>query len=637
MRTLLLFTGMLLLLAQSVLAVQYKAPISVGVAVIVADVAQQDPYAIMMAHYQATGGLQRWKQLTTSYATGSVIYDGLSGSFRLWEHEPLQTRLEEDFGIIRQVQGDSGASAWRLDYNGQLELLRDPDILKRRQLALLLSKFEHLNRQSNVFSLQLEAQQQLNGHQCYVVRLDNNLNTDVSRFYLAVDNLHMLASITSQPDIEITSSYSDYRWVDGVLISFHQSDDISPRQKHRETQLTTLVLNPHIADSIFALPTAQPPTLKFPLGRRQVNFPILLVDGAIYLQVTINNNHGWWLLDSGASSSVIDEEYARSLHLLPSGWIKGFGYGDNFDLSLVQLPGLSVGSKADELHMAAHVVMAYSGLYASSYEPQLCGILGYDFISRFVVRIDYGQQSITLYKPDSRQDFAVNNWIDAPLKYRMFTVPVCVERNYCGRWSIDLGAERSSINAPYIQQYRALQKKRTRGVEHVSKGLASHSIDKLARLTSLEIAGWQLDNPVLILSEPVQTGSATIGELAGNLGAAQLQNFVLWLDYSNQRVAFEPGSLFGNSEQLDKSGMLVGMSYTQQPMISFVATDSPAQRCGFIAGDQIIAIDGLPVGNYGGVHNIRQLLRQTDGCCYEFKLQRGQDYIALKLCLEDLL
>lgn len=638
MRSLLLFIGMLLLLAHSVPAAQHGTPIAVGVAVIAAHVVKsQDPYAIMTAHYQATGGLQRWKKLTTSYATGSVIYDGLRGSFKSWEHDPLQTRLEEDFGVIRQVQGDSGASAWRLDYNGQVELLRDPETLQRRELARLLSNFEHLNRSSSVFSLHLEGEEPLNGDQCYVVRLENNLNSDVTRYYLSTQNLRMLASKTKQPDIEITSSYSDYRWVDGFLFSFHQSDDISPREKHRETHLTTLVLNPDIDESLFAVPTAQPPALQFPQGRHQVTIPILLVDGAIYLKVTINNNSGWWLLDSGASSSVIDAQYARSLQLLPSGWIKGFGFGANFDLAFVQLLGLSVGDKTDELHMAAHVVMVYSGLTESSYEPQFRGILGYDFISRFVVRIDYGQQCITLYNPDNVPEFAVSSWIDAPLQYHMFTVPVCIDNNYCGRWSIDLGAERSSVNAPYIRQYPYLQQKRASGVEHVSKGLASHSIDKLARFTRLKVAGWQLDNPVLSLSMPVNTGSATLGELAGNLGAAQLQNFILWLDYSKQCVAFEAGKLFGTSEQLDKSGMLVGISYTQQPMVSFVANDSPAHRCGFVAGDQIVAIDGKPVDAYGGVRKIRELLRKAPGNCYEFALQREQDYLVLQLCLEDLL
>ncbi|MDY0189282.1 MAG: aspartyl protease family protein [Desulfuromonas sp.] len=639
MRVLLLATLVLSLLAAPVQADNRIVSASVGVAILARDVASApDAYAIMAAHYQASGGLKRWQQLTRSFASGSVIYDGLRGSFKCWERHPLQTRLEEDFGSIRQVQGDSGVSAWRLDYNGQVELLRDPETLTRRELARHLSNFEHLQRQSRLFSLHLDGQQQRNGQLCYVVRLENSLNSDVTRFYLATDTLLMVASHTHQPDIEITSSYSDYRKIAGLWLAFHQSDDISPRQKHYETQITTLVLNPPIEATTFAVPEAQLPELKFPHSQHSVAVPILLVDGAIYLQVTINNSRGWWLLDSGASSSIIDADYAKSLQLQSSGWIRGFGYGDNFNLSLVQLPGLSVGDKNNELHLAAHVVMAYAGLTSASYEPQMCGILGYDFISRFVARIDYGQQQITLYDPHRLPAAVVKHWLDAPLKYRMFTLPVCIDDNYCGRWSIDLGAERSSVNAPYVQQHRHLAQLRANGLEHVSKGLTTPSIDKLVRFTSLEVAGWQLDDPVISLSMPVATGSSTMGELAGNLGAAQLQNFVLWLDYPNQRVAFMRGAQFGVREQLDRSGMLVGMSTdNQQPMISFVAPDTPAHRGGFVAGDKIVAIDGQPVASYGGVRNIRNLLRNPAAICYEFQLQRAGASVTLQLYLEDLL
>jgi hypothetical protein len=84
MRALLLSTLVLLLLAPSVLAANRIPPASVGVAILARDVAcAPDPYTIMVAHYQASGGLERWQQLTTSYASGSVIYDGLNGTFKL--------------------------------------------------------------------------------------------------------------------------------------------------------------------------------------------------------------------------------------------------------------------------------------------------------------------------------------------------------------------------------------------------------------------------------------------------------------------------------------------------------------------------------------------------------------------------
>ncbi|OQY20299.1 MAG: hypothetical protein B6I36_01545 [Desulfobacteraceae bacterium 4572_35.1] len=601
----------------------------------------EDPYAIMHAYYKASGGLKRWQNLTSSYSAGSVVYDDLQGTFKLWEHDPLQYRLEEDFDVISQVHGDSGERAWRLDYNNQLELPRDPETLNRRLLASYLSSFEHLRHDSSIFTLHIEPQAQIDDQLCYVVRLDNTINSDVTRYFFSVKSLRLLATKTRQPDVEIYTSFSDYRSVDGFTIPFHQSEDISPRQKHHETQITYMELNPTIASAKFAVPDAHPPAVTFCHDSggdtNKIEIPFFSVNGIIYLQVTIAGDTGWWLLDSGASSTVIDSDYALRLRVEPKGSIKGFGYGGNFNLTFVSLPGLSVAGRAGMVQLGAHTVMAYKDLSESSYEPTINGILGYDFLSHFVLCVDYGRQIITMYEPDSFLPKECDRWLDAPLQYHMFTLPVIIDNKYVGRWSLDLGAERSSFNAPYVLSYPELNRLALNGVESVSKGLVAPIVDRLVRFASLHIGDLRIDNQVISLPGAAARGSATIGELAGNLGVAQLKNFVLWLDYTRQRVCLQRGALFNLPEELDKSGMLVGLTNNDEPMISFVAEGSPAAIAGIKAGDLIVNINGKDALELGGVHAIRKLLRRQAGNCYTFVLQRGSVVVDIELCLKDML
>ena len=594
---------------------------------------EQNPHAIFRAHYQATGGLQRWQELNSSYCEGDVTYDGLSGTVKIWEQRPIQVRVEEDYGVIREASGDSGECAWRLDYNGQLEIMRDPETLKRRQLARYLSDFEHLNPHSPIFNLSLEAVTDIDGRPCHVVCMRNTINSDVTWYYFAVDSLLLLSTVTRQPDIEIHSRYTDYHQVDGLAIPFSISEDIHPRQKHRATKLTHVELDPLLAVSRFAVPEAQPMAITFPPECNELQIPFLLSQGAIHLPVTVRNDTKWWLLDSGASSSVIDEDYARHLGLIPKGQIKGFGFCDNFDMSFVAVPQMQIGSAPQLLEMAAHTVMAYAGFTDSSYEPVRYGILGYDFLSRFIVRIDYARRILTLYLPQHSQA-AAGQWVDAPLTYRMFTLPVQIDGRQTGRWSIDIGAQHTSFYSPYAQRHHLLDRA---GVEHVSRGLSGLSIDHLVRFKSLTVAGFRLERPILSVPGRQGIGMSSVGELTGNLGASILDRFILWLDYSRQRVRFEPGELYSQSVEVDKSGMLVGMSLQGQPMVSFVAADSPAAQVGFVAGDLIEAIDGRAVASYGGVLPIRQLLLQRTGRCYRFKVQRGDQLLELTLCLQDIL
>ena len=597
-----------------------------------------DPYAVFRVHYQATGGLHRWQAVQSSYSAGKLRCDALHGNFKLWQQEPLQSRLEEDYTFIRQIYGDSGDISWHFDHNGQVDLFRDPATLQRRQLAKYLSKFEHLNRQSTIFTLTLEDSADIGATACYVVRLDNTINSDVIRYYFAIDTLYLIASVTTQPDIEISSRYADFRQVDGLIMPFYQKDDIAPRQKQRETWLTTVKINPHIDAQLFAVPVAEPPKIIWSKNgavaeSTGVEIPFKFMDGAIYLPVTLGSNSGWWVLDSGASNTVIDADYAQSLHLPAQGQIKGFGFGANFDLSFVKLPPMVVGQDKQIVQVAPHYATSYRGLTANSYEPKINGIIGYDFLSRFMVRIDYASKTLTLY--DAKTDPPLP-WLDAPLKYRMFTVPVTIDGALHGRWSVDLGAERTSFHYPYVQNNSRLRQL-SGGVESVSKGLAGYLFSRLYRFHNLQIGDVSIDDPVISVPDKATHGSTTIGELAGNLGSSVLRNFVIWLDYSRQRICLQPGALLGEPIAEDRSGMLVGMSDNNQPMISFVATTGPVAQAGFIAGDLIVAIDGKKVDEFSGVHEIRQLLCGDIGVCFTFVLQRGAETVTLKLCLEKLL
>ncbi|MBN2645280.1 MAG: aspartyl protease family protein [Desulfuromonadaceae bacterium] len=591
----------------------------------------QDPYALFEAHYQATGGLERWRALHSSYQEGTVREDGLNGTFRQWWCEPLQTRLEADFGIIRQSEGDNGRVAWYLDTNGQRDFQRDVQTLQRRELARRLAQFEHLSRNSVIFSLSMEAPATLEDHRCQVVRLENRLNSDVSWYYFDGRTLNLLAARTRLPDLTLVSRYDDFRTVDGLVVAFHQRDEMSPRNKVREVWLKRLDLNPTIASQRFVPPSPRPTPVYFAGGQSEVTLPFRLVDGAIYLPVTLNNDTRWWLLDSGASGTVIDADYARSCGLEVKGEISGFGYGDPFAVHFTTLPTVRVGKAPNTVTLAPHTVMACSGLVQGTYEPTCHGILGYDFLSRVVVRIDYAHRQLTLFPLNTPPALP---WRDAPLKYRMLTLPVLVDGCLSGSWCVDTGAEYSAFFAPSAQRYRLRERK---GVEQLSLGIGGWRIDRLVRFDGLQLAGMHIERPVLSVPSAGDGGMRSVGELDGTLGASTLRHFVLWLDCSRQKLALMPGDDFNAPQALDKSGLLVGLSHDGVPMVSFVASGTPAQRAGFVAGDLIEAIDGRPVDQFDGARAIRALLRKEVGRCYRFQLRRDGEVRELQLCLEELL
>lgn len=596
-----------------------------------------DPYEIFLAYYDAIGGLEKLKSIESSYSEGSIRLDGMCGTFRHWEKIPLQYRTEEKFDALFQTEGDSGQVSWQLDTNGQVLLFKDRETRKRREIARRIEQYEHLDRNSSVFTLTRKANTIVNGHECYQIVLTNNINQDISSFFFNINTLLMVKSISSQPDMEIITTYDDYRWADGILTPFHDFSTYLPWEKEEETTISRYTVNPVVNEELFAVPP-QKRDFHFLSSKDSAVIPFLFAENILYLKVTVNpaeqfSHQGstrYWVLDSGASMSVIDADYAKELQLLQQGRIKGHGFGDLFTLSFTTLPAYRVGS----ILFDPQTVYVVKNLTAQSYEPEIAGILGYDFLSRFVVELDYSEKTVTLHDPEHyHRNHRAGTMVEAPLKYRTFTIPVTLDHKYRGDWSLDLGAHTSSIHFAFAEKNNLLQR---RGTETISQGISGISYEKIVQFNDLEAAGFHIDHPLVTIPLKRGKGATALGEIAGNLGNDILRHFNLVLDYANQQVIFAKGKNFGKHPLRDKSGILIGRSEFKQPMISFVASDSPAQRAGFLAGDIIVQIDDRKISPGTPVLPLREILREEEGTTHIFTLSRNGQQVRLPLTLENL-
>lgn len=587
-----------------------------------------DPYQIMHRHYEAVGGLERLKSIITSHSEGRVHYDGLQGTFKHWDKRPMQYRTEEDYSIIAQIEGDSGDFAWFYDTNGQLLIVRDEETLKRRRISLLIDQYEHLNRQSPHFSMTFAGITVIKGRPCYEVVLSNTINSDRGHFFFDAQTMFMARSLYRQPDMEIESYYDDYKSVDGIILPFHQHNTFHPWEKTEETWMTYYVGNQEVEETLF-LPPQKEKGYHFRDGDTSATIPFELIENLIYLPVTIGDDSRYWVLDSGASMSVIDQEYAEKLGLSVQGSIKGYGFGELFDLSFVAVPDHQVGT----VRFDSQTMYVSKGLAAKSYEPVMVGILGYDFLSRFIVEIDYDLQQVTFHDPDSFVYKGTGVTLHAPLKYRTFTLPVTVDDQLTSIWSLDLGSYHSSIHYPFAEKNGLLGRT---GVEIVSQGMSGLSREMNIQFNCLRIDHFQLDLPLIAIPLEKGVGATALGEVGGNLGNSTLRHFHLFLNYPEQKIILEKGVNFNAAFPRDKSGLIIGRAETNQPMISFVAANSPAAKAGLVAGDIIVELAGQTVGPNQPIVPLREVLRGPAGSSVELKVQREEQILSANLLLEDL-
>ena len=593
-----------------------------------------DPYEILKRHYDALGGLEKLKAEKTKYSEGSIVIEGtgLEGTIKIWTEVPDKERQEVDLKILTQTSGDNGQFSWEVDTNGKLQIRKDEATLKRREVRALLETFDHMDPHSDNFTLSFEGIEKVDDVECYVVKTANSINDDIMLQYVNASNFFVERSVVREPDVERHTRFLEYREVNGLKRSFRQEMEILPIGQKITIQLTRIEGNIEIDPSVFEPPGEDIKDYRFINGERAENVPFKFLADHIFLPVNIKGKERLWALDSGASISLVDSTFAAELGLKAEGDIKGAGAGNTLQFSFVDLPPLRI--KGIEFREQKAASAGFLKPYAHRHFGfEVVGILGYDFLSRFVTKIDYANETLSFYEPDAFEYRGNGVVLEAPLMGNTFSVPVTVDGTYSGTWSLDLGAGGVSFHYPFAEEHDLLDLK---GIEGLGFGAGGESGKRTVQFETIEWAWFTIRNPLIGMPLQMGEGAFRRSELIGNLGNSLFRHFVLYLDYERQQVIVKKGDDFEHMFPRDKSGLQIVLNEDEDIEIVFVAPGTPADKAGFRKGDIITSINSIETEYLGGLLAIRDLLRKEAGTKYAFTLSRDGEMKEISLKLREL-
>src|SRR6266403_5930410 len=141
-------------------------------------------------------------------------------------------------------------------------------------------------------------------------------------------------------------------------------------------------------------PVIPAPSYHFTSGTSALGIPFQLSSNFVLVQLRVNSSRPLWFLFSTASTSVIDTRIAKELGLplQRKEDLGGIEAGLIHGISLA-LPGVT----------ALNQTVAVLPLeFLSSWMGQpVAGLIGYDFISQFVIEVDYATRKMNVYAPAS--------------------------------------------------------------------------------------------------------------------------------------------------------------------------------------------------------------------------------------------
>lgn len=339
------------------------------------------------------------------------------------------------------------------------------------------------------------------------------------------------------------------------------------------------------------------------------SFPFkMLTGGIITLKARVSDYKDTlnFILDTGSGGISLDSMTALHLKVkteLSDRTIRGiagirqvkFAYNHK-----LHVPGLSVDSL--NFHINDYDVLT------SAYGEKIDGIIGYSFLSRYIVKIDYDSLRIFVYTKGTMR-YPRGGFLLKPLLLNIpvFSAALRDERDLQSRFYFDTGAGMCLLlSADFVSDSAFIRPKRKWFVTQ-AEGLGGKAPMKQGVIRHLRIGPYRFKNvPTYIFEDEYNVTSYPY--LGGLIGNDLLRRFNLIINYDKRDIYMIPNSHF--KDVFDYSYTGLGMYVIDGEIrVVDVMEGSPAKEAGFLPDDVIVAVEN----NFSQSIQAYKNLMQTPG------------------------
>jgi hypothetical protein len=357
--------------------------------------------------------------------------------------------------------------------------------------------------------------------------------------------------------------------------------------------------------------------------------------GALYVPAVINGDTAWLMLDTGLSRTGIDREWAAAIGLAaaPAG-----APGQDEGPGTAVLDTLRLG----ELALHAHPAALYPLRSLSEASGRLQrGLIGHDVLHRYVVEIDYQNLRVRLFAPAGYRHRGAGATVrftpdaDRPLLRAELKAPG--GRPLPARLLLDTGASGLCLilTTPFAEQH-GLDRLAPAIAAPIGTGLAGELHGTIVRLQELRLGAVRVRSPTTGVGGEYK-GFLARTDIDGVIGNAVFEGARLIVDYARRRVVIEAPAAGRSRCDYDMSGLRLAAAgpTLARLVVDYVVPRSPGATAGIAAGDEVLELNGRPVGG-PDLDAVRSALR-VEGAVCRLTLRRGPDTLRVALALRRLL
>ncbi|HMJ48328.1 MAG TPA: aspartyl protease family protein [Ferruginibacter sp.] len=331
--------------------------------------------------------------------------------------------------------------------------------------------------------------------------------------------------------------------------------------------------------------------------------------GVIVLQANFENikDSFNFILDTGSGGISLDSSTCKEFSIQTKAsdtTITGIGgirkVHFAFDKTL-RLPGLTVR------HLNFHI-NNYEVL-SSVYGEKIDGILGYSFLSRFVVKINFDSMFIEVYSPgkmkyESSGSLLHPVFTSLPIQYMHIKDRVKMDYNFY----FDTGAGLCFLMSERFAADSGILLKKRKPVLTQAEGMAGRLQMRLTVIREVKIGPYRFRGvPTYLYKDDYNVTSYPFS--GGLVGNDLMRRFNMVLNYGQREIHILPNTHY--TDPFDYAYTGLGIYYIDGKIIVVdVIDNSPAHKAGLRQGDEIISVANNLSHNIQIYKNMLQLPNQ---------------------------
>jgi hypothetical protein len=329
------------------------------------------------------------------HAVGSIESLGISGRAQEWDDvRGARFTVDQNAGPLSGASGWDGKVAWSQDYAGLVTI--DGGASGRIQAAdqAYLDNLRYLRADAGGAVVVYAGPRSADGKQYDVLAVTP---PNGSELQLWIDpRTHLIGQVrTTVGTISITTDYSNYRRIDGLTYPSSSSTQTSTGNSFAE-RFYSVELNTDVAERM-RVPGRNVHDYSIAVGA-STSVPLQIVNNHIYVSGTLDGHGPYTFVVDSGGDYIVTPEVAATLRAKSVGGVRLSGVGNATEgAAFTRVDTIAVGGA--QIRNQYMLVLPIARGFGVAEGMRIDGMLGYQFLSRFLATVDYADSKLTLAMP----------------------------------------------------------------------------------------------------------------------------------------------------------------------------------------------------------------------------------------------